>query len=101
TAYTQGYANGHAHQHQTNEDDEQQRCNHDLACQRRTHMPSKRRLRVVDRMGSHMLYHQVGTPMDGEVSRHSNSSRAMRPDRMAMPTKNSRLMPMPNRARRR
>src|SRR5690606_5273886 len=96
----QGDAHGHADDHQDDEEPEQQGGDHDCP-QARRRMPARRRVMIADSTGSHMEYHQVGTPMAGDVSPQLYSSRAMRPSSTVRPAKNSRDTAPAARAKRR
>src|SRR3546814_19420788 len=57
-------------------------CDHGVPRSRRRSMPATRSVIAKDNTGIHIEYHQVGTPMAGEVSPQLYSSSAMRAARM-------------------
>ena len=66
-AQTQGHANRHTRQHQHHETDEEQSTDH-AGPRKRWYRCKARAQTTPQKMGSHTVYHHLGTPIAGDVS---------------------------------
>src|SRR5690606_20557899 len=90
-------ANGHAQEQQRQEGDEEQRRDHGRR-PRRMNRPSARPAIATDITGIHIVYHQIGTPMPGEVSPKRTSSYTTRALNTASTAKKTNIISAPKRA---